>query len=111
LRKASIFYSGAELFLVIGTDSFLSLPSWHQPERIAASAEVVVVERSPLEAVERERVEDAIPGLRCHFLEGMGNDISSTEVRQLLDVGQDADDYLPQGVAALIAEHHWYGSV
>jgi nicotinate (nicotinamide) nucleotide adenylyltransferase len=108
LRQASVFYPGARLHLVIGTDSFLSLPSWSHPQDICRAAEVVVVERFPLTEGDKAVVGSALSSLRARFLPGAIEDASSTEVRRLLAAGQDADEHLCPGVAALIAKEGWY---
>ena len=107
LRKA---YPGAKLFLLMGTDMFLSFLTWHEHERISAEASLAVFYRG--ESGEQEAVD-----AQCTRLESMGVEvtlisnpvtaISSTDLRRMLVFGC-ADPYLCPGVGTYIREHGLY---
>lgn len=83
-------FPGDRLFLLMGTDMFLSFDRWREPEAIAAEVTLVLAHRrsSPPEelaaiAAQRARLEEAI-GAQVEILENDALDISSSEVRRLL---------------------------
>jgi nicotinate-nucleotide adenylyltransferase len=99
----------AALFNLVGADSFLSLRSWREPQRLLALSEWIVVSRpgSPLDDFtrlgltieERERV---------HLIETVHEDASATDLRRRLAAGEDCDDLLPPPVAQYIQSHGLY---
>jgi nicotinate-nucleotide adenylyltransferase len=85
----------AELFLLVGGDSFAALPSWKEWRGILETAQIGILERpgSGVAAVGPDAVELA-PELRAALAEGrahrVGNlpvDVSSTEVRRAVASG------------------------
>ncbi|MEJ2690301.1 MAG: nicotinate (nicotinamide) nucleotide adenylyltransferase, partial [Deltaproteobacteria bacterium] len=50
------FPSETELFFIIGSDSFVDLPTWKEPERLLEFANLVVVSRGSLDATEMESI-------------------------------------------------------
>ena len=77
-----------ELWLLMGTDMFLTLHTWHEPEVIFAHAGVAAFGRTeediePLFAAQRERIYRAYPDARLFTMTVPGViDISSTELRR-----------------------------
>ena len=114
LAQAAERWPGDELWLLMGTDMFLTLHQWVEPEKILALAKVCAFGRSAAddEAVfvpQRERLmkqyrADAtvisIPDLV---------DISSTRLRELL-AGGGGRDFLPQAVYGYILREKLYGT-
>ena len=82
-----------ELWLLMGTDMFLTLHAWHKPEAIFAHAGVAAFGRTeediePLFAAQRERLYREYPDARLFTMTVPGViDISSTELRALLRQG------------------------
>jgi nicotinate-nucleotide adenylyltransferase len=93
----------AELFVLVGVDSFLDLPRWRSPERLMELAEWIVVSRPGFS------LPTALPE-RVYLLDGVCEDVSATELRERLRLGEDCDDLLPPGVLRYIREHHLYGT-
>jgi len=107
---------GANLFLLLGVDSFLSLPQWRTPNRLLELAEWIVVSRpgisltpalldSPqlaplaLTSVQRSRI---------FLLDTVHEDVSATELRHRLQAGDLCPTLLPPTVAAYIHIHGLY---
>jgi nicotinate-nucleotide adenylyltransferase len=93
----------AELFVLVGMDSFLDLPRWHEPERLLKLAEWIVVSRPGFE------LDKSQTGERVHVLNTVHEDVSATELRERLERGEDCADVLPAGVMEYIREHGLYG--
>jgi nicotinate-nucleotide adenylyltransferase len=99
----------ARLFNLVGADSFLDLPRWHEPERLLEVAEWIVVSRpgfpladlSPLGLTPQQRG-------RVHLLQTVHEDVAATNLRERLEAGDRCTDVLSPEVSAYIAAHHLY---
>jgi nicotinate-nucleotide adenylyltransferase len=99
----------ARLFNLVGADSFLDLPRWHEPERLLELAEWIVVSRpgfaladlSPLGLTPRQRG-------RVHLLQTVHEDVAATHLRERLEAGDPCVDVLSPAVSAYIQAHHLY---
>jgi nicotinate-nucleotide adenylyltransferase len=99
------------LFNLVGADSFLSLPFWHEPARLLALAEWIVVTRPGYPLAESGLAPLALTPAqrsRVHILAGVQEDVSATDLRERLRTGDPCADLLPAPVAAYIAEHRLY---
>ena len=107
-------YPDAELWLLMGTDMFLTIQDWHEPEKIFALAGIVAFGRSEEDtedAFSRQchRLYQAYPNARIHTLTIPGVvDISSTELRERLERGEGAR-LLPPAVYGYILRTGLYG--
>ena len=111
------------LCLLVGMDSFLSLPEWHQWPKILELGHIVVAHRpgwrvpeaGKLGELMREwstgRAEDLheIGSGRIHVHAVTQLEISSTELRALIQAGFDPKYLVPDAVRAIIAETGCYG--
>ena len=108
-------HPGAELWLLMGTDMFLTLHLWHEPERILELAGVCAFGRTEqdgeaLFAPQREHLQKTCPGAKITTITLPGLvDISSTRLRELLARGEGAD-YLPPSVYGYILMNSLYGT-
>ena len=103
-------YPEARLFLLMGTDMFLSFDTWREPERIVQNAALAVAyrgEKREREAVEEKKALLEAQGVQVHLLDNPVNAISSTQLRRLLAF-QCAGSFLPDGVEAYIREKKLY---
>lgn len=105
----------AELWLLMGTDMFLTLQNWHEPGRILELAGVCAFGRSEqdgeaLFAPQREYLSKTFPGARITTIT-LPNliDISSTQLREMLLRG-DAEQYLLPAVYGHILMNGLYGT-
>lgn len=94
---------GDELVLILGADEAAALPSWHEPERVLATATVAAVEREDLRREEvRERVEELAGAERIEFFAMPRIDVSSTLVRRRVGEGLPIRYLVPHGVDEMI---------
>ncbi len=114
LRALKAAHEGDTLFLMMGTDMFLSFQQWYQPEEIAKCARLVCFSRYEKDQESREALSQQAARLAREFgaepilLENDCFEISSTEARRLLFFDLAAP-YLPQAVAERIREAGLYG--
>ena len=101
----------AELFLILGGDQALALPSWHEPEEVLARATVAVFERG---TSNRNTIAIKVGRLRGYdrlrFLEMPRIDISSTLVRRRAAAGKPIRYLVPDKVANFIGAQSLYGA-
>lgn len=103
-------YPGDELFLLMGTDMFLSFSSWYQPEQILKRATIAVLcrdEEAGSRAVLETRKTLVGQGGSVVLLENPVVEISSSTLRRLLVFGC-TEAYLPQSVLYYIYENGLY---
>jgi nicotinate-nucleotide adenylyltransferase len=99
----------ARIYSLVGADSFLGLPHWHESERLLELAEWIVVSRPgfPLEGIDGARwVKEHEE--RIHRIESVHEDVAATDLRRRLEAGEACEDLLPAAVSAYIREHHLY---
>lgn len=103
-------YPGDELFLLMGTDMFLSFSGWYQPEQILKRATIAVLCRDE-EAGSRAVLETAKTltgqGGSVVLLENPVVEISSSTLRRLLVFGC-TEAYIPQSILHYIYENGLY---
>jgi nicotinate-nucleotide adenylyltransferase len=105
-------YPDAEIFLLMGTDMFLSFHTWMNPERITAEATLAVMyrgEKGEAERIEARKAEMEEKGIRVVLIKNNTINISSTQLRRLIAF-RCAGEFLPTGVAAYIRERGLYDS-
>jgi nicotinate-nucleotide adenylyltransferase len=85
---------GWSVTLILGADAASGLDTWHDAERLAAHAGVMVVPR-----------DDTAPALsprwRVEILDMDPVDLSSTALRDLADRGEDISKFVPDSVVPL----------
>ena len=114
LREVKAMYPDDELWLIVGSDMFLSFHTWHEPEVIASLAGIAAVSRL------EENEDDAFAAQKKHLEAAYGAhivtvqnpnviEVSSTEVREALSRGEGRA-YLSDAVYGYIARKHLYGT-
>ncbi len=104
----------AELWLLMGTDMFLTLQNWHEPEKIMELAGICAFGRTEqdgeeLFAPQRKFLQEKYNArLTTITLPGLV-DISSTQLREVLDDGQ-GEEYLCPAVYGYILLNGLYGT-
>ena len=96
-------HPGAELYLIIGMDSLVDLPKWHDPKGILRDARLLVVPRPGLQ----RDVPDSLNG-KYDVLPFEKSDVSSTDIRKALASGTALDGVLPKPVEDYIRSHGIY---
>ena len=108
-------YPDAELWLLMGTDMFLTLQAWYEPQRIFDLAGIAAFGRTEqdteeLFSVQREFLYRTYPGARIFTLTVPGVvEISSTELRERLCRGEGSH-LLPPAVYGYILRCGLYGA-
>ena len=103
----------SELFLLCGTDMFLSLHQWRCPEIIFKLATVACIMREDDPAAyaavrETESMFRTQFGARTLIVPDLPLPLSSTEIRALVRDGGAITDFVPESVARLIERHGLY---
>lgn len=114
LRRAKELWPDSELWLLMGTDMFLSLHCWHEPEVIMQLAGICAFGRAEKDS------EELFEPQRRYLAETYGArvvtvsipdlvDVSSTQVRELLESG-GGEGLIPQAVRGYILREQLYGT-
>lgn len=115
----------AGLYLIVGMDAFLSLPTWRRWSELTTLAHLIVCTRPGFdlnartldpalaELCRQRRVEevDALwerPAGHLYLAQLATPDLSSTAVRARVAAGQPLDDVLPAAVADYLTQQHLY---
>ena len=107
-------YPEDTLWLLMGSDMFLSLQTWHAPEEIMALARIAPFSReaedeSAAFAAQKARLEREYGAQICIVQNPEVRELSSTEVRAALAAGQGSD-LLPSAVYGYVLREHLYGT-
>jgi nicotinate-nucleotide adenylyltransferase len=99
----------AKLFNLVGADSFLGLPRWHEPERLLQLAQWIVVSRPgfPIENLSSLGL-NAHQQSRVHLLDNVHDDTAATGLRERLEAGDPCVDLIGPRVLDYIQSHHLY---
>ena len=101
----------AELFLILGGDQALALPTWHEPEQVLALATLAVFERgSSTRNAIGITIGRMVGAERVRFLDMPRIDISSTLVRRRAAAGKPIRYLVPDKVANFIGAQSLYGA-
>lgn len=125
LKSLQREFSDRSLGLILGMDAFLGLPRWHRWDEILELAHIVVAHRpgwrapdlGPLGKLLDERgtlrVEDLHEARhgRIHIHAVTQLEISSTEIRELVEAGRDPRFLMPDAVREVIASSACYGKM
>jgi nicotinate-nucleotide adenylyltransferase len=107
-------FPDAELFLIIGADSFLEITSWMRWEEILDLAQLVVLARPGFRAglaspALAPRLRAAVDAGRVHFLENEPLSASATEIRRRLAAGEAIPDgWLSPRVVRYLSKYSLY---
>lgn len=114
LREIRALYPKGELFLLLGTDMFLTFHQWRHPEEIAKLCTLCAFHRSALDsagdfASQKRRLERKF-GAHVKFVDLQEVvDISSTRLRQMLPAGQGRE-FLAPAVYGCVLREGLYGT-
>ena len=102
-----------ELYLLLGSDMFLSIESWREPYEIIKLAHIVVGRREN-DHVTGEKIKkykadlERRLGARVHETLFPPIVLSSSEIRENLTKGKSIDSFVPESVADYIKEKRLY---
>ena len=114
LRMLHQQYPDAELWLLMGSDMFLSLHTWHEPEVICELAHIAAfrrVEEDICAAMKQQKAQlERQYQARVALLDNPELiELSSTDVRAALAAGQGSD-LVPEAVWGYVRREHLYGT-
>jgi nicotinate-nucleotide adenylyltransferase len=116
------------LCLIMGSDAFIKLNTWHRWQELLNFCHIILVQR-PNTSPEQPKFADELAALlQNHYTEDVGDlsskmagyihmqkitplDISATIIRKLLASGNHAQYLLPDKVLAYISQHHLYHTI
>ena len=103
-------HPGAALQVILSVETFVELPSWHEPERLFAAARIAVVPREGYPAPDPAWLATAFPGQesRVAYLDGPRLGLSSTAIRDRIAAGRSIRYLVPEAVEDYIATHGLY---
>lgn len=104
---------GQRIYLLMGTDMFLTLDKWYRAEDIFALADIVLFRREKdadalAEIMEKDREYKEKFSAKTHFIEGTPIEVSSTELRQKISGGENVSELVPRMVLGYILEKRLY---
>ena len=105
---------GYKLYFLCGTDMFLSLDRWREPESIFALCTIAYVRREDEDEAVSCQIEDAKAryrekfGAECVEIRTQPIEVSSSEIRNLLEKGEDTSHLIPSAVNDYIRENGLY---
>lgn len=102
------------LCLIVGEDSFASMGSWHQSEKVLTLANILVMRRDPPVPIPRQTSSDDFSPLRTApcghicYCPIEPQPISASLIRRAVSEGQPIDEWVPEEVRRYIATQHLY---
>lgn len=110
------FKPGNELYMLVGTDMFLTLDEWFRSADIFSLADIVLKRRECDSQTDRLIARKADEyrarfGARIHIMDGAPFEVSSTGLRELIRDGKPTGRFIPESVADYIAKNHLYKEV
>ena len=98
-----------EFFFVMGLDSLVEVPAWHQPQRLIQLCHLVAVARPGFEA-DMSQLEAAVPGISCRMdiISMPEVDISSSDLQLRVREGLPIRYQVPEEVERYIREQELY---
>ena len=94
----------AELFLIMGLDTMVDLPTWHEPQRILDRAHILAVARPGTDL----KIPESLEG-HATLIPFTGSTLSSTEIRNRLVSGDRIDELVDPAVLERIRAYGLYG--
>lgn len=105
-----IYGESTAVYFILGWDSLIQLPRWHEPARIIELCRLVAIPRPGCPRPDIGALEAALPGIsrRLIFLERPQVDISASSIRGRVIRGEPITDLVPEKVAECIRENRLY---
>ena len=99
-----------EVYLLVGYDAIIELPSWKKPEMLVRLCYLVAVRRPGFEKFNIKLLEEEIPGVsdKIILLDEPLIDISSTDIRKMVEQGLDIKGLVPDTVTEYVSENGLY---
>ncbi len=111
LKELKKIYPDDELWLIVGTDMFLTMEEWKTPEQLFLSVNIAVVPRADGDIAALMSHAELLGrkyGAVCRIIETGAVTISSSDIRVGIACGK-LGEYVPKSVYEYIKEHGLYG--
>lgn len=108
------FMGNGELFLLCGTDMFLSFDTWFRFEDIFRMCTLVLMQRETANPETKSKIEEKKKlytekyGAKIEMIKEEPFEISSSEIRAMVARGEDISAYVPECVRGIIEEKSLY---
>ncbi len=101
---------GAELFMLIGSDSLVSFDQWREPDQVLSLAQLVIAHRGgsgeiAWEDLARVATTDQLHAVQNRVLNSPQIEIASRDLRRRIHEGRSIRYMVPAAVEAYIHEH------
>jgi len=98
------------LYFLLGADAFQGFNKWYKPEKIAALCEFIVVSRPKFDFKSAfvalpEKLKNTV---KVHTIDTVMEDVSATQVREMVANDRNLSDLVSPEVAAYISENNLY---
>jgi nicotinate-nucleotide adenylyltransferase len=103
-------YRDQHFIYLMGSDSLVQLPTWHNPQAFLDYCDAVAVLSRRGAPIDLHSLEESLPGIRSKviILDSPSIDVSSQEIRERVK-NRIAFEYLvPYGVATIIEKYNLY---
>ena len=102
--------SDTEFFLLLGWDSLIELPKWHNPAELIKICRLAAFTRVMTDPPDLNALEKELPGIKksTMLLDMKPVDISSSDIRNRVARGLPVKGLVPDAVAAYIREQKLY---
>ena len=112
LRHILEQYPGSELFLIVGTDMFVTLQDWKRALEIFKMVTICAGQREKEEQAVLENHRRVLErmGARCVVIGLEAKPLSSTKVREMIAVGLSPEELIHPEVWSYIMKHGLYSS-
>lgn len=108
---------GAEVYLILGMDTFLQLETWREPAALSRECGFIVVSRPAFHSKDLDpylmglaRAGIKIERSRIQLLDDVEVAVSATVIRQAAAAGGALEAFVPPAVAGYIREHRLYAA-
>ncbi len=104
------FKAEGELFFILGQDSLMQLPQWHDASNLIKLCYLVAAARPGVKKPDMKALEAKIPGIkqRVVLMKEPMVDISASDVRERVARGLSVRHLVPEPVNRYIKEHKLY---
>lgn len=132
LNELRIIYTDAELYFILGIETFLDIPNWWEPDKLVRLTDFIIISRPPfrfvdltsspylyisrkvLERIDKGNIESYIAKLKKDrnrkiiALKIPLIEVSGTEIRRLVREGRSIKYLLPETVESYIISNRLY---
>ena len=100
----------AQFAYIMGSDSLINLPAWHEPQRFLDLCWRIAVLLRPGARPDMQALESVLPGLgaKVTWVEATLIDVSASEIRRRVKADLPYKHLVPPGVAGIIEESGVY---